>query len=165
MQPVLVEACHVATETMSRETLEPLEVFWVGFKRKRWTGLQESVGRGDQAQGGRHGPSVGLLIKAWLWWGRRLGTSQAPRPSLPKRVRHILRLSSKAGRALPLGFWKRPPGCPGGHGPCPRLSPLLPTSRPLRRRATVTHTKLPSCPHTVSNSRGQGGQQPRCGHR
>ena len=66
MQPVVVEACHVATKTMPRETLEPLEMFWVGFKRKRWTGLQESVGRGDQAQGGRHEPSAGLLVEAWL---------------------------------------------------------------------------------------------------
>ena len=67
MQPVVVEACHVATKTTSRKTLETLEMFWVGFKRKRWKGLQESVGRGDQAQDGRHGPSVGLLVEAWLW--------------------------------------------------------------------------------------------------
>ena len=34
MQPVVVEACYVATKTTSRKTLEPLEMFWVAFKTK-----------------------------------------------------------------------------------------------------------------------------------
>ena len=39
------------------------------------------------------------------------------------------------------------PGCPGGHGPRPPLSPLLPTSRSLCRRATVTHQAAQLPPH------------------
>jgi hypothetical protein len=34
VQPVVVEACYVATKTTSRKTLEPLEMFWVAFKTK-----------------------------------------------------------------------------------------------------------------------------------
>lgn len=35
VQPIVVEPCYIATETMSRKMLERLETFWVAFKRKR----------------------------------------------------------------------------------------------------------------------------------
>ena len=148
MQPVVVEACYVATETTSRKTLEPLEMFWVAFETKRvdrtlgicWSRRRPSPGRQAWAL-------MSLLVKAWLWWGRRLGTSQAPRPSLPKRVRHILQLSSKGGQAPPLGFWTLPPAALAGMAPAPTLTSPHHTLSPLPQGHRHLHraAQLPPC--------------------